>query len=54
MKEKVEQSPWIVMKFEGKEDALSKSMTIEYNFVVVREGMVSYEDCMQPVAQTVE
>ena len=27
MKEKVEQSPWIVMKSKEKEDVLSKSMT---------------------------
>ena len=27
MKEKVEQSPWTVMKFEEEEDVLSKSMT---------------------------
>ena len=41
------------MKSEGKEYVLSKSMTTEYNFVIVRDEMVSYEDCMQHVAQTV-
>ena len=54
MKEKVEQSPCTVMKSEGNEDVFFKSMKIEYNFVVVRLGMVSYEYCMQLVAQTVE
>ena len=54
MKEKVEQSPWTVMKSEEKEDVLSKSMNAEYNFVVVRDEMVSYEYCMQPVTHTVE
>ena len=41
IKEKVEQSPWTVMKSEGKEDVLSKSMTSEHNSVVVRDEMVS-------------
>ena len=42
------------MKSKGKEDVLSKRMTTEYNFVVVRDEMVSYEYCMQHVAQNVE
>ena len=54
MKEKVEQSPWTIMKSKEKEYVLSKSMTIEYNFVVVRDEMVSYEYCMQHVAHTIE
>ena len=49
MKEKVEQSPWTVMKYEEGEDVLSKSMIVEYNYVVVGDEMVSCEDCMQPV-----
>ena len=54
MKEKFEQSPWTVMKSQGNEDMLSKIMTVEHNFVVVRDEMVSYEYCMQHVAQNVE
>ena len=54
MKEKVEQSPWTVMKFEEKEDVISKRMIEKYNFVIVKDDMVSYEECMQPVYQTIE
>ena len=54
MKEKVEQSPWIVMKSEEKEDVLSKIRIAEYNFVIVKYDMVSYEECMQSVYQTIE
>ena len=49
MREKVKQSPWTVMNFEGKEDVLPKSMTIEYNSVIIRDEMVSYEYCLQTV-----
>ena len=54
MKEKVEQSPWTVRKSEEKEDVLSKRRIAEYNFVIVKEDMVSYEECMQPVYYTIE
>ena len=37
MKETIKHSPWTVMKSEGKEDVLSKSMTAEYNYVVARD-----------------
>ena len=47
-------TPCTVMKSEGNEYVLSKRMKIEYNFVVVRVGMVSYKYCMQLVAHTVE
>ena len=33
---------------------ISKSMTTKYNFVVARDEMISYEYCIQPVAQTIE
>ena len=49
MKEKVEQSPWTVMKFEEKEDK-----TIEHHSVVTRNEVVSYEEYMHPISQTVE
>ena len=39
MKEKVEQSRWIVMKCEEKEDVLSKNMIGEYNFIIVKYDM---------------
>ena len=29
-------------------------MKTKYNYVVVRDEMVSYEDCMNPVAHTIE
>ena len=54
MKEKVEQSPWTVMKSEEKEDVLSKSKITEYNFVIVKDDMVSYEECIQPIYHTIE
>ena len=49
MKEKIEQSPWTVMKSEEKEDVISKSMIEKYNFVIVKYDTVSYEECMHPV-----
>ena len=54
MKEKVERSPWTVMRSEEKEDVLSKSRIAEYNYVIVKDDMVSYEECMQPIYQTIE
>ena len=54
MKERVEESPWNFMKSEEKEDVLSKRRIEEYNFVIVKDDMVSYEECMQPVYQTIE
>ena len=36
MKEKVEESPWIVMKSEEKKDVLSKSRIAEQNCVIVK------------------
>ena len=47
MKEKVEQSPWTIMKSKEKKDVLSKSRIAEYNFV-------SYEECMHPIYQTIK
>ena len=44
MKEKVEQSPWTIKKSEENED-----ITVEHDSVVIRDDIVSYEDCMQPV-----
>ena len=35
MKERVEQSPWTVMKFEEEEDVLSKSMISEHDSVEI-------------------
>ena len=46
MKERVKESPWTVMKSEEKEDVLSKRRISEYNFVIVKDDMVSYEECM--------
>ena len=53
MKEKVEQSPWTVMKSEEKEDVISKSMIAEHDSVVIEDERIPYEDGMQPIAQTV-
>ena len=47
MKEKVEKTPWTVMKSEEKED-----MTMEHHPVVTRNDMVSYEYRIQIIAQT--
>ena len=42
------------MKSEEKEDVLSKSKIEEYNFVIVKYDIVSYEECMQPIYHTIE
>ena len=54
MKEKVEHTPWTVMKSEEKVDVLSKSRMAEYNFVIVKYDTVSYEECMHPIYHTIE
>ena len=41
------------MNSEGKEDMLSKSIIVEHDFVVIRDDMVSYEDCMHLVYHTI-
>ena len=43
MKEKVKESPWTVMKSEGKEDVLSKSLTTKHDSVVRKDERVPYE-----------
>ena len=54
MKERVKESPWIVMESEEEEeDVLSKSMIAEHDYVVIEDERIPYEDGMQPVFQIV-
>ena len=54
MGEKVEQSPWTVMKSEEEEeDVISKSMIAEHDYVKIRDERIPYEECIQLVYHTI-
>ena len=41
------------MKSEEDEDVLSKIMTIEHDCVVIEDERIPYEECIQPMYQTI-
>ena len=53
MGEKVEQSPWPVMKYEEEEDVFSKRMVEGHDYVEIEDERIPYEECIQPVYQTI-
>ena len=53
MKERVKESPWTFMKLEEKDYVLFKSMIAEHDYVVIEDERILYEECIQPVYQTI-
>ena len=53
VEEEVEELPWTVMNFEGKEDMISKNVIEKHDFVVIKDERVPYEECIQTIYKTI-